>query len=634
MARPVADSAHRQAWTLLLAAGFALGIAGAAQSPQELAKQAAEAMQRQDYAAAESAYRSLIPQAPEMAELHSNLGLACFMQKKISCTIEALQTALRLNEALFLPNYLLGQIEFQQGRYAEARKLVERALKLQPRQPEARQLFIATLVGLKQYQRAIDEWRDVLAANPRNADAHYGLGGLYMQMSQQVTDQLLSHEESGYTLLVAAERDAGDPQWLTFVLRSYQDAFAHGIRLTGARIPYAKLLLDQKDWAVAMATLKEELELDPNSYEARFYLAQVALGSGDAALSVRWLNEAVQIRPEFFRPLPSLSSALDGLDLGALRSALEPTEESFGAAFLFSRLGAFDPTRSRSAWTVLAEQHRDRHLAAIQSDPSAGESEAAGLDRLHRKRYEAGIGILMPLAKARKLGRQHYPAVAAALVRVRRQADVIDLFRGLALEGPDELYLLATSYRHAALAQFERMAQLDPNSPRAHQVLGDSYLAQQRLEQALEEYERAVELAPTNSELRYQVGSVLHRMNEYGQSADVFAQVIGLDPLNAEAHVLRGEALVRLGRNDEAIRSLERGLELKPKSAAAHVALGRAYRITGNDQEALRHLSAGASADQDGSVHYQLFLLYRELNRAGDARAALAKSQRLRAMGR
>ena len=263
MAQPVADYSLRSPWTLVLAAGFALGSVAAAQSPQELGRQAAEAMQRQEYAAAESAYRSLIPQAPEMAELHSNLGLACFMQKKIPCTIEALRTALKLNQALFLPNYVLGQIEFQQGRYAEARQLVERALKLQPQQPEARQLFIATLVGLKEYQRAIDEWRDVLAANPRNADAHYGLGGLYMQMSQQVTDQLLQHEESGYPLMVAAERDAGDTQWLTFVLRSYEDAFAHGVRLTGARIPYAKLMLGQKDWAAARVTLEEELELDP-----------------------------------------------------------------------------------------------------------------------------------------------------------------------------------------------------------------------------------------------------------------------------------------------------------------------------------------------------------------------------------
>ena len=629
----MAESFRRLPRALPFATGLALVVTVAAQSPQELARQAGEAMQRQEYAAAESAYRRLIPQAPEMAELHSNLGLACFMQKKMPCTVEALQTALRLNRGLFLPNYLLGQIQFQQGRYTEARRLVERALELQPRQPEARQLLIAILVGLKEYERAIDEWGVVLAANPRDADARYGLGGVYMQISQGVTDRLLEHEDSGYTLLVAAERDADDPQWLTFVLSTYRDAFARQIRRPGARIPYARLQLSRQEWAGARSTLEEELNLDPYSYEARFYLAQTALGEGDAALSVRLLDEAVGIRPEFFRPLPELSPALDGVDPTALRAVLDQDAESFGAAFLLARLEEVHQSRVRT-WLPLAELRRDRHLASVQSQAPGRRTEDAGLEQLRRKRYEAGLGILMPLVREGKLERRQFKAVAGALARVGRDEDVIRLFRGIAPQGPEELYLLATSYKQAALAQFESMAQLDPDSARAHQVLGDSYLAQQRLDQALEEYERAVELAPTNPELRHQVGSVLHRKMEYGRSAEVFSEVVELDPLNAEAHVLRGEALARLGRNDEAVRSTERGLALKPKSAAAHVALGRAYRAAGDNDEALRHLSMGAASDPDGSVHYQLFLLYRDLNRPEKARAALATSQRLRARGR
>lgn len=635
MSRSVAVTIHYLPCALALAAGILPITATAAQSPHELARQAGEAMQRQDYAAAESAYRSLIPQAPEMAELHSNLGLACFMQKKLPCTLEAFQTALGLNRDLFLPNYLLGQIRFQQGRYEDARGFVERALNLQPQQPEARQLLLAVLVGLKEYEQAVEEWEEELAANPRDADAHYGLGNVYMQLSQQATDQLLEHEGSGYVLLVAAERDAEDPQWLTFSLNAYRDAFAHEIRLPGARTPYARLQLSQKDWAAARTTLEAELDLDPHSYEARFYLAQAALGDGHVELSVRLLDEAVDIRPEFFRPLPEILPVFADVDSAALRSALDGGRESFGAAFLLARLP--EPPHDRgaaNAWLSLAERLRDAQLASVSAQTVEERSESAGLEKLRRKRYADGLGILLPLVRRGALQRQYYPAVAAALVRVRRPQDAVALFRGVVPQGPDELYLLASSYRQAALIQFERMVQMDPDSSRAHQVLGDSYLARQRLDQALEEYERAVELSPTDSGLRYQVGSVLHRKMEYGRSAEVFSQVVELDPLNAEAHVLRGEALARLGRNDEAMRSLERGLALKPESAAAHVTLGRVYRTAGRTEEALRHFSLGAASDPDGTVHYQLFLLYRELNRPEEARAALAKSQRLRARGR
>lgn len=616
---------------MALGAGFGFVPAIATESPQELSRRAGEAMQREDYQSAESAYRALIGEVPDVAELHSNLGLACFMQRRIPCTVGALETALRLKADLFLPNYLLAQIHFQQGRYTAARELVERAVELEPDQPEARQLLIATLTGLKDYGSAIEAWREVLSENPRDADAHYGLGGTYMQMSQQVMGRLLDHEQSGYVLLVSAERDANDPQWRAFVLDAYRDAFAREIRLPGARIPYARLQLSQGEWAASHSTLEDELDLDPHSYEARFYLAQAALGNGDGALSARLLDEAVAIRPEFFFPLPELSLAPDGIDSGAMHAMLKENRESFGAAFLLSRLPGSPSHPDTDIWLSLAKSLLDRQLSSIRSQSAGERTERGGLEQLQRKRYEAGLEILMPLARAGTLSRQSCAAIARVLLRVGRAEDVIELFRGLDALTPEELYVLATSYRRAALAQFERMVQLDPDSARAHQVLGDSYLARQRLDQALAEYELAAELAPANPELRYQVGSVLHRKREYGRAAEVFSQVVELDPLNAEAHVLRGEALVQLGRNEEAIRSLERGLALKPESPAAHLALGRAFRTAGDDEEALRHLSIGASSDVDGSVHYQLFLLHRDLNQPEEAKAALATSQRLRA---
>ena len=115
---------------------------------------------------------------------------------------------------------------------------------------------------------------------------------------------------------------------------------------------------------------------------------------------------------------------------------------------------------------------------------------------------------------------------------------------------------------------------------------------------------------------------------------DVFARAIELDPLNAEVHALRGDALAQLGRNEEAIQSLKKGLDLNPELTQARLLLGKAYRMAGNDTEALRHLEKGASADTDGTVHYQLFLLYRKLRKPEEAKAALQKSQQLRVESR
>src|SRR5205807_1088415 len=92
---------------------FLLFRAAAAQTAEELAQTAARAMQQQDYATAENAYRQFLQLSPNVAEVYSNLGLACYSQKKLPCAEEALTHALKLAPDLFVPNFLLGEIRFQ-----------------------------------------------------------------------------------------------------------------------------------------------------------------------------------------------------------------------------------------------------------------------------------------------------------------------------------------------------------------------------------------------------------------------------------------------------------------------------------------------------------------------------------------
>ena len=47
-------------------------------------------------------------------------------------------------------------------------------------------------------------------------------------------------------------------------------------------------------------------------------------------------------------------------------------------------------------------------------------------------------------------------------------------------------------------------------------------------------------------------------------------------------------------------------------------------------EEAIEHLELGADTDTDGSIHYQLFSLYRKLGQKEKAKSALHTSQKLR----
>jgi predicted Zn-dependent protease len=61
-----------------------------------------------------------------------------------------------------------------------------------------------------------------------------------------------------------------------------------------------------------------------------------------------------------------------------------------------------------------------------------------------------------------------------------------------------------------------------------------------------------------------------------------------------------------------------------------HALIGKAYAETGRTREAIEELNLGASSDEDGSLQYLLFQLYRKLSDTKDAQVALARMQTIK----
>jgi tetratricopeptide (TPR) repeat protein len=602
----------------------------AAQNAEELAQTAARAMQQQDYGTAENAYRQLLQLSPNVAEVHSNLGLACYSQKKIPCAEEALTHALKLAPDLFVPNFLLGEIRFQQGRYQEALGLVSIAVKIQPDHKEGRKLYAATLVGLKQYGRAIEEYDRSLAANPDDVDSYYGLGSVYLQIGQGVIQRLAT--EPGYGALMTAHHYETSEEWRSLALNAYKDAIAKLPSVSEIRVEYAKLEIAQKNWDAARNALNQELRLDPESYTAGFQLARVLLIQGHAEDALQRLDEAVHIRPEFFRPLPDLAPGWTPVQRAAAETACANRHSGFAIDFVRSAIAEANGNSGEAKeWAARAEAARDEISAALQAGPSGGSAEPVGLRLLKQKRYEQGLAILLPLQRRIELRDETKLELARALHSTRRPADMIRLFRGAkAPQIPEINYLLGLSYKEVALEKLVHMVQLAPESARAHQVLGDAYFAEQRFEDAAGDYEAAVKLEPGNPDLHFLLGSTYFKQTQFSLALECFNRALRLDPLNAEAYLMQGDALVQLGETQEALAPLNRSLELNPSLDRAHVLLGKVYGAQGKLDESLKQLEKGAIADKDGSVHYQLFMLYRKLNQPEKAAIALRASQKLR----
>ena len=110
--------------------------------------------------------------------------------------------------------------------------------------------------------------------------------------------------------------------------------------------------------------------------------------------------------------------------------------------------------------------------------------------------------------------------------------------------------LLATQGRHRdARAQYRAVLEFAPSHALAHNNLGNSLLAAERLDEAVRHLETAV------------AGSA---------EAEVqFRRAIGIDPDLAAAHRRLGSTLVYLGRENEALAALERAVQLAPDDPIA-----------------------------------------------------------------
>ena len=581
----------------------------AAQTVEEIAGRAAAAMARNDYAAAEEAYRQFLKKMPSVAEAQSNLGIACYFQEKYREAEQAFRQALKLQPGLFTPSYLLGQICFRQGRYEEALPMLEKAQRLRA-EPDVVRLLAATLVGLKQYDRAARLSHDLLKVDANDIEALYSLGRIYMAMAEAAVERLKPYRDDGFAALLTAEHNAGYEQWRSLAIDSFKRAIDGKVALPGLRTSYAKLLILNKDWHGARAALEEDLRKDPASYEARFHLARVALATNSGDEAAKLIEEAVHIRPEFFRPLPELA-----LPEGVKQAVplTEPTRYPFSSAYL-------------SGDSVRAENVRDAVLNRLTAAEAARES--TGFDLIRRKRYEHGLRLLLeaPDRKPIKAGEQ--ALVVHALFQLGRFEEIVEVSRDSSV--PEVNYWLAQAYRQLAVHSLQKVAALDPDSARARQMLGDAFLAEGRYQEAAAEYDAALKREPGNVEIWYSLGAAYFRQMQYPLAVQAFDRVVQLDSRHAEAYLMRGDALVQMNENEKARQSLEKSLELDSRLLQAHILLGKVYGNAGDIQRARIHLEKGASTDMDGSVHYQLYRIYRRLDLGPEAANALKRSQELR----
>jgi len=137
---------------------------------------------------------------------------------------------------------------------------------------------------------------------------------------------------------------------------------------------------------------------------------------------------------------------------------------------------------------------------------------------------------------------------------------------------------------------------------RLHFLRGRAYRQQERLAAAVSDFEKSVDLDPNLGPAYLEWGRILTESPEPDRADAVLAKAVELLPDDFEARLLLGSQRLRRGHAASAVEHLRVAVQLKPGDRAAGYALGRALRAAGRTEEARTHLESLAHANAGRAV--------------------------------
>ncbi len=276
------------------------------------------------FAEAASLYADIIAQAPNLPDVHSNLGAALADLGRLDEAEAAYRRAIALQPDFPAACNNLGNALKIQGRLDDAEAAYRRAIALKPDFDGAYSNLGATLAALGRTDEAELAYRQAIALQPGNAAAHSNLGSAFKDTGR------LDEAEAAYRRAIALN-PGHVPAYcnLGVVLKSLgrlgeaEAALRHAIALTPelaeAHLELGNVLQDLGRAGDAEACYRQAIALHPSYAEAHSNLGvalklQSRFDEAEAAL-----RRAVELRPDVPELLSNMGNVLK--DLGRFDEA-------------------------------------------------------------------------------------------------------------------------------------------------------------------------------------------------------------------------------------------------------------------------------------------------------------------------
>ena len=138
----------------------------------------------------------------------------------------------------------------------------------------------------------------------------------------------------------------------------------------------------------------------------------------------------------------------------------------------------------------------------------------------------------------------------------------------------------------AAIQDFQRALEIDPDHSIALQNLGNAYRQKKQWPEAERAFKHALALNPDDAESNYGLGLVYAQQNDTERAYSYLQKALGARPVYPEALNNLGILYLRTRRVDEAKHSFKESIQLAPEYDQSYLNLARVYSIEGEKEKA------------------------------------------------
>lgn len=581
---------------------------------------AQQAQKDQDYDTATREYRAVLAIRPSFAEAHMNLGLLYQLQDHIPEAMAEFRRALQLKPSLTGANFFLGVDYCKTGEAAKAIPYLKTATRQEPNRADTWSWLATSQEMTSDFHAEVITLGEGLRLQPRNVDLLYLLGHAYENLGRREVSRLQQIAPgSARTEQLLAESYAASNAWSMAVIR-FENALAVSPHTPGVHVEMGEVLLRAGRVKRAVAEFDKELSIDPASIRAitRRGEAKLILGDIEGAL-LDW-TQAIDSDKEQTERILGLR------DSGTANAALEQLPEALRKKLeeLAPRLQARNTSAADFAIAFLAAQAGIPVAVAKDSQAVSPDQRQDSVkscsERDVRQSLKNGRLMTVGHCAARVLTPQSPSEFRILVAGSLFETGDYDAALGALpdLSSSDRLsaeasYWRGRCYEKLATSAYLKLSEVDPDSYRMHQLLGDLAAVNDDDRKAIEEYRAAISAKPSLPNLHYSLGHLLWKNLQMKEARVEFEAELKLDPRHAGALNELGETYLFEQQPRTALPYLTRALTREPNNLDLHRDLGTAYSQLGRYEKAAEELRIAVAGDHDGSVHYKLARAYQAL---------------------